>query len=443
MKGLIFTYVLAYGGSIASIFQPFIGLCIYICFSLICPENLWYWAVPKGNYSRIVAIALLLGWALNGFGDLQFGRARPIAYGLLGFLGVWILDGILIAPDKGVGLAGVEGLAKIVIPFMVGLTLINSVDRLKIVAWVIVLCQGYLAYEFNTAYYAGGIDDGEWRFRSLDNNGIAIVMDTSIGLALFLGLESPRWYQKLIALVAVGMMAHVVLFSMSRGGMLGLCVVGIASFLLIPKQPKHFVVFFLVILLVLRLAGPSVRKEFFSSFEEGEKRDQSTNTRLLHWTACIDSMLRHPLGIGPDTWSTVAPEYGLPMMEAHTTWLQLGAELGFQGLLMIGMFYGYCIGRLWIFTFKTTYVPDPWLRTFARMVIASLVGFIVSAQFVSVEGIELPYFVVMLGAATLRLSTQPASSEAGSAFSMFRQANGLPASGPGFTSGHASVARRA
>jgi len=40
----------------------------------------------------------------------------------------------------------------------------------------------------------------------------------------------------------------------------------------------------------------------------------------------------------------------------------------------------------------------------ARMVIASLVGFMVSSQFVSLEGLELPYYVVMIGAATLKVA---------------------------------------
>jgi O-antigen ligase len=90
-------------------------------------------------------------------------------------------------------------------------------------------------------------------------------------------------------------------------------------------------------------------------------------------------------------------------MEAHTTWLQLGAELGVQGLACIMLFYGLCFVRLWGVTREKTPVPDPWMRHLARMVIASLVGFVVSAQFVSVEGIELPYYVVLIGGGVLKL----------------------------------------
>jgi hypothetical protein len=42
------------------------------------------------------------------------------------------------------------------------------------------------------------------------------------------------------------------------------------------------------------------------------------------------------------------------------------------------------------------------------MVIASLTGFAVSAQFVSLAGLEAPYYVALLGAGALKLSSLPA-----------------------------------
>ena len=76
MIGPLFTYLLTYGGSLAALFNPFVGLLVYVCFAIIKPEVMWFWSVPPGNYSRIIAISLLIGWALKGFGGWQFGRAR-------------------------------------------------------------------------------------------------------------------------------------------------------------------------------------------------------------------------------------------------------------------------------------------------------------------------------------------------------------------------------
>ena len=45
-----------------------------------------YWSVPSGNYSRIVAMALLIGWAKEGFASWRLGRARGIAVALIAYL---------------------------------------------------------------------------------------------------------------------------------------------------------------------------------------------------------------------------------------------------------------------------------------------------------------------------------------------------------------------
>src|SRR5688500_10026889 len=102
MKGLIFTYALTYGGAVVSLFNPWYGLLIYICFAIIKPEALWHWSVPAGNYSRIVAIALLIGWANSGFGNWNFGRSKGVVTALLGFLG-WSVLSAAFARYPGTG----------------------------------------------------------------------------------------------------------------------------------------------------------------------------------------------------------------------------------------------------------------------------------------------------------------------------------------------------
>jgi hypothetical protein len=116
-----------------------------------------------------------------------------------------------------------------------------------------------------------------------------------------------------------------------------------------------------------------------------------------------------------ENWGNVAPQYGWDRgKEVHNTWAQLGAELGFPGLLSILGFYLIGCWKLFPLTREHTPVADPWLRYFARMVIASLAGFFVSAAAVTVEGVELPYYVMVLGAGTLKLYSLGlvASSEA-------------------------------
>ena len=74
MKGWLFNYGADLRGSGAVAVSALLGLLIYIRFSIIRPESLWHLVGPEGNYSRIVAIALLAGWAMNGFGNWKLGK---------------------------------------------------------------------------------------------------------------------------------------------------------------------------------------------------------------------------------------------------------------------------------------------------------------------------------------------------------------------------------
>src|SRR5262249_55206075 len=158
-------------------------------------------------------------------------------------------------------------------------------------------------------------------------------------------------------------------FSNSRGGMLSLTITGILAFLLIPKRPRDYLLFALVVALSLRLAGPEVRERFGMTFASKDDRDASAQSRLDYWAACWDSIQKRPLlGVGPHHWPLVIGEYGLPSgKEAHTLWLQIGAELGLPGVLCLLSFYGLCIARLWPLAREQIAATDPWFYYLARM----------------------------------------------------------------------------
>jgi probable O-glycosylation ligase (exosortase A-associated) len=407
MIGLIFTYGLTYGGAVVSLFNPYMGLLVYVCFAILKPEYMWYWSVPQGNYSRVVAIGLLAGWVGKGFGRWQFGRARGVVAAFIGYW-LWTVISTAWAIETDVAWRFVEGLTKIFLPFLVGITTIDSVRKLKQLAWVIVLSQGYVAYECNLSYFAGYNRLWEEGFANMDNNSVAIALVTCTGVAFFLGLQAQKLWLKGLAFAAAALMSHAILFSFSRGGMLALAVTGLVSFLLLPKRPRHYLMFAAAALVVVRLAGPQVVERFETAFAGSGARDASAESRLQLWAVCWDLMMKKPWGIGPDQFGFVVAEYGFrPGKLAHTLWLQVGAELGFVGLGCLLLFYGLCVARLWPLARASRPVPDPWFHLAARMVIASLVGFAVSAQFVSLTTLEVPFYVALIGAAVLKLCPGP------------------------------------
>lgn len=414
MLGLIFTYGLTIGGAFVSLFNPFIGLLVYVCFAIITPAAMWPWSVQPWPYSKVVAVAMLIGWLLKGFGQWNFNRSRGILLAFSGFL-VWGILSASFAPHKLIALPAIENWAKIFIPFLVGLTLIDSISKLKQLAWVMVASLGYIAYELNLSYYQGFNKVLVMGYGSLDNNSIAIAMVAGVGMAFFLGVGANKWWQRMGAWLLALLMAHTVLLSFSRGGMLGLIVSLVISFAMLPpKEPKHFLALVICVLIGFRLAGPEVTDRFLSTFVNNEERDSSAQSRIGMWEDMWDSTLHNPIvGVGPNHWPLTAPKYGWPLgKEGHSLWLQTGVELGFPGLFFLAIFYLLCIIRLWPIIRSRVHNQDPFIKNIGRMVIAGHVGFMVAAQFVSLETLEVPYYLTLLGAGALKLIPLPESSPA-------------------------------
>lgn len=401
MNGLLFTYVLSYGGAIISLFRPFHGLLIYVCFAILKPPALWPWAVPPGNYSRVIGVAFLLGWAMNGFGDGRLGRAKPVAAMLLGYF-LWVIFSTTFGMDPARGAPFIEYLAKIVLPFIAAITLIRTWRQLELLIWVIVGSCAFLAYEANLLYLSG-FDLERNSFFGMDSNSNSIIMVTSFGLALVLAFEEIVPWRRVMWLGFAAAMAHVPMMSMSRGGMLGAVAAAGVTVLLVPKTRRTLQLIAAGAVVAALLAGPSVVAEFSTSFKSEEELDGSAQSRLDLWADCTEVALKNPLfGIGQECWGLVVESYGWPKgKEAHSLWFQTLAELGFPGVTFLMLFYVFTVLNARRAVRQT---DAPWAPLVYRMMAASIAGFAASASFVTVEGFEMPYYVAMIGACATKLA---------------------------------------
>lgn len=411
MKGLFFTYALMCAAAVAAPFYPYYAFLGYVAFANLKPEALWPWSVPEWNYSRVVAVAFLVGWLLNGAGTARLRPIAPIMLPLL-FYWIWLFVGAWTSPAQAEAWYTFEVLTKVFVPLVAGLTLINSIEHLKQLAWVLVLTHGLLALQFNQQYYMYGIDTNEWMFAGLDNNSIAITIVTALGLACFLAIASTHWWQRAVALFAAALMVHVVLFSMSRGGMLAMVVSGFVAFLLMPKRPLAYAAFAVAAIFVLVLAGEEVQREFMSSFAQRDQMDASAQSRFQLTRDALDCMARYPIfGCGLENWGNIAPEYGwVRGKRAHNTWAEVGATMGVPGITSLLCFYGICSWQMLKIVLSRQTV-DPWMRWMAIGVVTALAGFFASAWFVTVDRIELPFYVVLLGAGIVKVISLKAPQE--------------------------------
>jgi hypothetical protein len=107
-------------------------------------------------------------------------------------------------------------------------------------------------------------------------------------------------------------------------------------------------------------------------------------------------------GVGPLNFPVVSSEFGWPEgKQAHSVWFQTAAEIGAPGILALILFYALTAGKLWPIARKKRPGVSQSTATLATAIILSISGYVVSAQFVSLEGLEVPVYVAMAGAVLL------------------------------------------
>jgi O-antigen ligase len=235
---------------------------------------------------------------------------------------------------------------------------------------------------------------------------ISALIGVPVGLYL-ISLRRPRWSPLYcIGCTAVTLMAIVL--ASSRGGFFGLA----ASALFVVWHTRHRVRNLLVagaVLLPPLLAFPiSPLRRMLSP---GTAEILSTHAHVAAWRAGLRMIVSHPiLGVGLGNFKPVMLQYlpkGVAMWTpefAHNTYIEFAAELGFPGLFLFLaiLYFSYrSMGRV-AARFKDS---DPTLLgRVALSIQAGLVGFGVSAFFLSAEYIKLFWLLVFLSASVSTLA---------------------------------------
>lgn len=410
MKGLIFIYIMTYGGSLVALFQPFVGLCIYYCFAVLNPVNLWFYATTEHDrYSLYVAGATLLGWGLRGFSrGGPHKEALPIILTLAGFVLVVNLSAwMAFDPIRAEEIA--SSMFKIALIFYVGFCLMDSAYRLKVLLWTYILSQGYLAFEMNLQTLLTGqniivVNDG---FGALNNNTFALSLLPGIALALMTSIFERRLLLRGLSLFSALASLHVVLLSESRGGYLGLIVILVLAFYFMPKNRTTVPVFLFGLVIACYLVGEPVQKEFMTMF--ADKLDDSAAGRFDKWSGAFQVMKDYPLlGVGPNNFGLFSGNFSNVEAEsaAHNLYLQTAADCGIPGLLLLVSFYFITLRRLFHmiqWNSEAMFMMDPLVASVTTGAFAGLVGYLTHSFFSAGVVIETPYLTALLGAAAIRL----------------------------------------
>jgi len=347
-------------------------------------------------------MAVLIGWVFNGLGSWNFGRARAIVLCFALFL-IWFCLSATQALDRTVAWNSIITLSKVALPFFVGVTMIKSERQWRPLLWTLVLCQGYVGFEENLTYLKGFNTAAEG-FGGMDNNFFGLSLVTMMGAAVALTLSARSWIERGLAALSVALILHTTMLTFSRGAMLGLITVGLTAAVMMPKQPKYVGGLLIVLLLAARLTGPQLLERYGTAFASSEARDGSSQNRVDLWKDCLKVVQSYPLfGVGPANWRTISSNYGWTSgKSAHSVWMESAAELGIPGMSFLLLFFVAAGWKMWPLARERLTDENRYEVAVASGVVLSVVGFIVSGQFVSAPALEVPYYVIMLGVGVLR-----------------------------------------
>ena len=409
--GVIFTWGLAIFGCLGAFYRPVLGAGAFFALSILKPPALWFWSVTQHRYAYWVAICTLIGWVIDGFGERRhMSKTKLAIVCIAGFAGwQWItasFSEILTLWNAPYVRYHCQKITNDMLMVLVAVTVIRSFRDLHAFTFMMWLAAGYLAYEMNYAYVIQ-----HWNrlwireFAGIDNNGMAMIFAMTVPMGVCLGAWEKDWRWKILAWIPVPLNIHAVEFSMSRTGMLGLLASIPPLALLMPRKGRSILLLGVVIVGGLAMAGPSVRHRFSSIFLDERERDASANSRLVTWAAGWKAMSEHPwTGVGPRCFNLVAREYGLTKHKSiHNLFLQVGADTGFPGLIMlVGIYGGTILALLRNRKIRTRY--SPWYPYWVAMVVASLVATTACSQFIGMERVEMPYYICAVGLAAVKVA---------------------------------------
>lgn len=441
MRDLAFSLVFAALSAI-SLVNPFAGLLSWGWISFAQPSSsLWGFAalIPA---NLIIAVTTMTGWGLSS-SRASFRVDRT-------FVLLLLLAGI-IALSTAFSLSHEASLPKfkeymINIVFLIMILLcLTSKIRIDAFIWMMIFCIGYYSIKGGLTFLVSG---GAYRFEGPigtsigDNNHLAAAFLLSIPLINYLRIHAASlMVQKGLACMLV-LTILAVLCTQSRGGFIGLVVLGAAFWWMSGRRISHIVAGVAIIGLAATLASENLVSRL-QTIESAHQQDASFLGRMVSWQMHFDAALDRPLvGAGPyaiQTWPVfgvyrpIAPIVDIQLrrpLAAHSIYFQVIGDLGFIA-------FGLYIALLWTAWRNATVVihraaDDPrrlWMVNLAAMTRVSLLTFAVTGAAVSMAFYDYFLAILVLSACLRRKleAEQEESTASARPVSQFRQPAMQPA----------------
>ncbi len=199
-----------------------------------------------------------------------------------------------------------------------------------------------------------------------DENDLALALNVAIAIAVYLLMETTSRPWKLVYMAAIGTMVSAVVASNSRGGFVGLLIVGVYLIIFGPHRKAIGVLALTAVIGLLAFAPASYWDEVSSIASAAEVGDTGEK-RLYYWGIAWDMFLDHPItGVGTTNYGVRAPEYQDPNRVGWKThmWGRVAHSLYFTVLPEQGIIGTFVFFAMIFWTYKIQMrLRDDWLES--------------------------------------------------------------------------------
>lgn len=393
--------------------RPWIGVLIWCWLGFMNPHMLTWGFAARTPFAMMVAAATLVGLAFTKERKPFIWNTATLA---LLALWVWFTVTSLFALYPEEAWSQWTGVSKVLLMVFASLILIRDRRKLRLLLLVIAVSIGY--YGFRGGIFAirtGGqsIIEGPpgQTFLSM-NNTIALALNMCLPLLLVLAREERRPWLRALLYASFFLSIIAILFTYSRGGFLGLLAV-LAVLFLNRRNWLHALAAAVVVVAVFQFAPQrwTARIETIEQYEA----DRTAQMRLVAWRVAAMLAADRPLVGGgfwvfnhQQTYDRYAPDFpGGTYANAHSIYFNLLGEHGYPGLVLFTLMVGFLLVRLAkLRRLKRKSVKLVWVSSYAHMLQASIVGYLVTGAFVSAAYFDLAYQLFIVAVILDRLAAQ-------------------------------------
>lgn len=397
-------------GSVMALRRPWIGALVWAWLSLMNPHRFAFGIAYDAPLAAIAAASTLVG--LIGTTDRQSPFAAKPAKVLVIFMllmTVSWLNGL----DPGGDYEQWKKVMKIDVMTLVTLALIVSRTQILWLTWVVAMSLAALGVKGGIFTVLNGGNYRVWGPPGTfieDNNEFALALVMTIPLLRFLQQQvTTRWLKLGMGAVMV-LCAAAALGSYSRGGFLAITAMGLVLWWRGNKRFMNGVIIAVAAVLLLAFMPDQwgTRMASIESYEE----DRSALGRISAWWTAFNLAKVYPLGIGfelarPELFARFSP-YPDMVHAAHSIYFLVLGNHGFFGLFLFLFLFVITWRQAGEIRRLSKDKPEwLWCGQLASMCQVSLAGYAVGGAFLSLAYFDLPYYVMLIVAATLMWMRRP------------------------------------